>query len=120
MLGSTLPELADQYLIFEDMANVLCPVIIRLSILYVTLYLGPARSLSFHPPPSKVAGIGTTIAIHKFPEYARFHEFKSVMFIWLAFAAAASVVLSGSLTFHAVCCIPHLEKWLWHSICPCS
>jgi hypothetical protein len=49
-----------------------------------------------------LAGIGATIAIHKTPEFARFHEFRWMLFIWLGFTTAASVVISGSLIFHVL------------------
>jgi hypothetical protein len=50
-----------------------------------------------------VAGIGTTIAMHKIPEYARFNEFQPVVIVWVVSTAVVDTVIAGSLVFYVVC-----------------
>jgi len=49
-----------------------------------------------------MAGIGTTIAMHKIPEYARFNEFQPVVIVWVVSTAVVDTVIAGSLVFYVV------------------
>jgi len=49
-----------------------------------------------------IAGIATTIAMHKIPEYTRFNEFQPVVIVWVVSIAVADTVIAGSLVFYVV------------------
>ena len=47
-------------------------------------------------------GIGTSIAVGMIPEFVHFQKFQVIVIIWLAFSAAADVLITASLVWHLV------------------
>ncbi|TBU23195.1 hypothetical protein BD311DRAFT_768949 [Dichomitus squalens] len=45
-------------------------------------------------------GLGTSIAVGMIPEFVRFQKFQVIVIIWLAFSAAADVLITASLVWH--------------------